>query len=155
MSFRTPSEIMLPIRHAAERVFLHLGSGRECGEYLDALEAEFAGGAYGMERNVLLPRVSFAGRAKQAGDIRAHFTFVHRQVAVQVLVSKEPISDNDARKQWYALTDTGLPLALLLNFGGESFEYRRVLQKANLEKWRNLRTQLAAEAAARQRAKSA
>jgi hypothetical protein len=110
---------------------------------MDALEQRFAGGGYGMERNVMLPIVSnkVAPGGFTEGGICADFTFVHRSVLVLVLANPCHITEDMKRRHWFRLNDTGIPLGLILNFGGESFEYHRIVHQANLAKWNDVRQQ--------------
>ncbi|GHV62427.1 hypothetical protein AGMMS49587_09260 [Spirochaetia bacterium] len=133
----TPSAVLCPIKRAARKIHAQLGGGLLTGVYLDALEAWFAGGKNGMERNVLLPPIGVRWMADGAvrprsvlsEGFRADFTFKHRTVLARVLSQPNPISEKAQHNFWFALNDTGAPLGIIMNFGRDEFESAYVVHR--------------------------
>jgi GxxExxY protein len=114
---------------AAMEVHRQLGSGFLEAVYQEALGIELALRGVPHRREVCLP--VFYKEQRLACDYRADFV-CYDAVIIEIKALGELAGIHEAQVINY-LKATGLGIGLLLNFGGESLEYRRfVLSKANL-----------------------
>jgi len=108
---------------AAMEVHNVLGSGFLEAVYQAALEKELALRGIPFERKVKLP-VSYKGEL--IGEYEADL-LVDGKVVVELKSVSRFNSAHEAQAIHY-LTPTGMQLALLINFGASSLEYRRVIK---------------------------
>jgi GxxExxY protein len=108
---------------AAMEVHNVLGSGFLEAVYQAALEKELAIRGIPFNRKVKLP-VSY--KSELIGDYEADLV-VDEKIIVEIKSISRLNSVHEAQAIHY-LTATGLQLALLVNFGASSLEYRRVIK---------------------------
>ncbi len=116
-------QLSFAIIGAAMEVHSILGSGFLEAVYQAALEKELTLRGIPFERKVSLP-VSYKGDL--IGDYEADLV-VDGKIVVEIKAVSRLNSAHDAQAIHY-LTATGLQLALLINFGAASLDYRRVIK---------------------------
>ena len=111
---------------AAMEVHTILGSGFLEAVYQTAFEKELSLRGILFARKVSLP-VSYKGEL--IGEYEADLV-VDKKIIVELKAISKLNSAHEAQAIHY-LTATGLQLALLINFGANSLEYRRVIKSEN------------------------
>ncbi len=116
-------DLSFSIIGAAMEVHNILGSGFLEAVYQSALEREFALRKISFQSKVKLP-VSYKGEV--IGEYEADLV-IDKKIIVELKAISRFNSAHEAQALHY-LTATGLQLALLINFGAGSLEYRRIIK---------------------------
>jgi len=117
-------ELSYAIVGAAMEVHRLLGPGFLEAIYQAALAHELSLRAIPFEQHFKLP-VTYKGLA--LGDYEADFV-VEKKIILELKAMQSLNSKHEAQAVHY-LAATGLQLAILLNFGADSLEYRRVIRE--------------------------
>ena len=110
---------------AAMEVHKLLGSGFLESVYERALALELTGRQIPFERQVPI-KVMY--KQSQVGEYRADF-LVDGKIILEIKATSAVIAGHHAQALHY-LTATGLRLALLLNFGTRSLQFKRIIRQA-------------------------
>ena len=108
---------------AAMEVHKLLGSGFLESVYERALALELTGRQIPFERQVPI-KVMY--KQSQVGEYRADF-LVDGKIILEIRTTSAVIAEHHAQALHY-LTATGLRLALLLNFGTRSLQFKRIIR---------------------------
>jgi len=127
------SEITYKIIGCAMRVHNELGPGLKEGIYQRALAAELdlAGLTHEEEKVV---QVNLDGRT--VGLLYIDH-YVQSAVVVELKALRHKLTNDEIGQLVTYLAVTGDPVGLLINFGGRSLEYRRILPPMKLDAWRD------------------
>ena len=110
---------------AAMEVHKLLGSGFLESVYEHALALELTGRQIPFERQV---PIAVMYRQAQAGEYRCDF-LVDGKIILEIKATAALIAEHPVQALHY-LTATGLRLALLLNFGARSLQFKRITRQA-------------------------
>lgn len=119
-------DLSFAIIGAAMEVYNVLGSGFLEAVYQAALEKELTLRGIPFERKVKLP-VSYKGNL--IGEYEADLV-VDGKIIIEIKSVSRFNSAHEAQAIHY-LTATGMQLAILVNFGAGSLEYRRIIKSQN------------------------
>jgi len=108
---------------AAMEVHKLLGSGFLESVYEQALAGELSDRQIPFKRQV---PITVTYRQVQVGEYRADFP-VDRKIILEIKAVTALIAEHQAQVLHY-LTATGLRLALLLNFGNKSLQFKRIIR---------------------------
>ena len=108
---------------AAMEVHKQLGSGFLESVYEHALSLEFHSRQIAFERQV---PITVMYKQEQIGEYRADFV-VDGKIILEIKAASALIPEHYAQAVHY-LAATGLRLALLLNFGAKSLEFKRIIR---------------------------
>ena len=108
---------------AAMEVHNRLGSGFLESVYERALALELTGRQIPFERQVA---ITIMYKQEQVGDYRADL-LVDGKIILEIKATTAIIAEHHAQALHY-LAATGLRLALLLNFGARSLQFKRVIR---------------------------
>ena len=116
-------EITRSVIGAAMEVHRQLGSGFLESVYEHALSLEFDSRQIAFERQA---PITVQYKQKQIGEYRADF-LVDEKIILEIKATTALVSEHYAQALHY-LAATGLRLALLLNFGAKSLEFKRIIR---------------------------
>jgi len=116
-------ELSGPVIGAAMEVHKLLGSGFLESVYGRALALELTGRQIPFERQA---PITVMYKQAQVGEYRADF-LVDGKVILEIKATTALITEHYAQALHY-LTATGLHLALLLNFGARSLQFKRIIR---------------------------